>query len=57
MKHLIPMTRVSVKRAGGWEDFICTFATLFSNIIGSFGGAAPISGYIAEKCTITAPDN
>jgi hypothetical protein len=57
MKHLAPVTRRSVKKAGSWEDFVCVVATLFNNIIGAFGGSAPISGYIADKCTIKPPEN
>ncbi len=56
MKHITPVTKSQVARAGRWEDFICVFAQAFNAMLGFLGGASPIWLYIEEKCDISEPN-
>lgn len=57
MKHIAPVTKTQVVKAGEWQDFVCMMAQVLNNILGFFGGASPLLSYVADKCTIpTAND-
>lgn len=57
MKHITPVTKSKVARAGQWEDFICVFAQVFNGLLTFFGGASPLMMFIDDKCYIPTPND
>lgn len=56
MKHL---RRISVAppAANVFQDFLCIILVAMNNILGAFGGTAPLGSLVEDKCIITPPDD
>jgi hypothetical protein len=56
VKHIAPVTKAHVARAGKWEDFVCIFAQTFNSALSFFGGASPLMAFVEDKCDIPNPN-
>jgi hypothetical protein len=52
VKHAKPVTKAVPSRAALWQDIVCYAGQFIADVLGAFGGASPILGYLTEKCDL-----
>ena len=51
MKHITRISQ-SPKQGAEWQEILCMLAVTLNMVMGAFGGAAPFTQFIEEKCDI-----
>ena len=52
VKHLTHVTKKAPVGANLWQDIVCYAGQFIADMLGAFGGASPILGYLTEKCDL-----
>ncbi|HOJ32813.1 MAG TPA: hypothetical protein PKY35_02720 [Candidatus Hydrogenedentes bacterium] len=56
MKHITSITQRVPSRADAVQDIICRVLQFLADILGAYGGQAPLLGYLTGKCNIPEPN-